>query len=428
MRTITLVPRHVLSDTNLFSGNVVSDALCFGDIDHDGDTELVIGTIHGHLIVLKYGQVVWSTMGLGTISAIEFGEVGRKFNHSEETSTVNKEPSRAVYVASAEGKLHIITFEPSGSSNNSSNKLNGKIETVQIPVNISRLLIGDVDGDGEPEVILARTDRFLHSFGIINQHGKTILNEKKRWALEEQIGSLALLKDHDGRPVLAVAQAGGSAVLISDGVKKDIITVPKKFVVEESILLGDESNNNTREKDFQSAILTEIASTSSASATLALTTVKGTVTVCDVTNPSEARTLCLRLPRNHLFAVAFTEEGDDGDQVSNIVACTWAGSTYFIDQKDFSIVKFDFHDQVSAFLVGKYAIAPGRNVTCLVYVTLNDEVYIYSDVPKRIQSRNLVQHIGEIDPTILERIAKKRNVDLTDPVAVQKMLSDYVGR
>jgi hypothetical protein len=38
--------------------------------------------------------------------------------------------------------------------------------TVKVPVNVNKIIIADIDGDGKKEVVLARTDRILHSFEL----------------------------------------------------------------------------------------------------------------------------------------------------------------------------------------------------------------------------------------------------------------------
>jgi hypothetical protein len=38
--------------------------------------------------------------------------------------------------------------------------------TVKVPVNVNKIIIADIDGDGMNEVVLARTDRILHSFEL----------------------------------------------------------------------------------------------------------------------------------------------------------------------------------------------------------------------------------------------------------------------
>jgi hypothetical protein len=38
--------------------------------------------------------------------------------------------------------------------------------TVKVPVNVNKIIIADIDGDGKNEVVLARTDRILHSFEL----------------------------------------------------------------------------------------------------------------------------------------------------------------------------------------------------------------------------------------------------------------------
>lgn len=42
--------------------------------------------------------------------------------------------------------------------------------TVKVPVNVNKIIIADIDGDGRNEVVLARTDRILHSFELKKTH------------------------------------------------------------------------------------------------------------------------------------------------------------------------------------------------------------------------------------------------------------------
>ncbi|GBC09005.1 hypothetical protein RclHR1_08540004 [Rhizophagus clarus] len=58
------------------------------------------------------------------------------------------------------------------------------------------------------------------------------------------------------------------------------------------------------------------------------------------------------------------------------VVCAWNGCTYVIDH-DFNVVKFEFEGRVCAFAAGQYAITPGHNVNCFLYVDFEDQITVY---------------------------------------------------
>ncbi|CAG8448765.1 11915_t:CDS:2, partial [Dentiscutata heterogama] len=61
------------------------------------------------------------------------------------------------------------------------------------------------------------------------------------------------------------------------------------------------------------------------------------------------------------------------------VACTWNGNTYIIDL-DFNVVKFEFEGRVCAFAAGKYAVTPGYNIPCFIYVDFEDHITVYHNL------------------------------------------------
>lgn len=62
-----------------------------------------------------------------------------------------------------------------------------------------------------------------------------------------------------------------------------------------------------------------------------------------------------------------------GDGADEIVACSWDGQTYILDQEQNS-VRFQFEEPVRAFCTGKYSVTPGNATSCLVYNTFNSKV------------------------------------------------------
>jgi len=148
-----------------FSGNMNSSALAVGDVDNDGDNEFVVGNIHGTLGIFKYisSKEPWKVVHhLGTITCLAIGDVR---NHGK----------NSIVCINAEGKAHIFDL----SSNIADDVDNSQPDTtteilssvsISVPVNICRILIADIDADGKQELILGRTDRYLHSYSIISEY------------------------------------------------------------------------------------------------------------------------------------------------------------------------------------------------------------------------------------------------------------------
>ncbi|KAI8142924.1 hypothetical protein BJV82DRAFT_612760 [Fennellomyces sp. T-0311] len=196
MRTISLVNRLKWS----FSGNMNPHALVLGDVDNDGENEFVIGNLSGDLAVFKgecaHGLPTFVCHGLGTITCIAIGDVRNWGRNS-------------VVCINAEGQAHIFDIPrlavdhpvmsvddylkhgrrasdtsslqafrrmmghsaDEGPHRNTSDKppihdLQRPNLTLNVPVNVNRILIADVDGDSLNELVLARTDRILHAFQL----------------------------------------------------------------------------------------------------------------------------------------------------------------------------------------------------------------------------------------------------------------------
>ncbi|KAJ3356594.1 hypothetical protein GGF32_001440 [Allomyces javanicus] len=173
-----------------FEGNINANALVIGDVDNDDEHELVIANIHGRLAVfkyltgngtmprrgdfweesdddldddlaaidddkffLRYDHVIvgepWLVMdGLGSVTSLVVGDLG--------TTGVN-----SIVTVSAEGTLSVIDVVTT--QQKSSLVLRFQIPA---PLNVCRMLIADLDGDGRNELVLARTDRQVSVFAV----------------------------------------------------------------------------------------------------------------------------------------------------------------------------------------------------------------------------------------------------------------------
>ncbi|XP_024080582.1 KICSTOR complex protein ITFG2 isoform X2 [Cimex lectularius] len=112
-----------------FVGKVLQDAICIGDIDNDGESELLVGNTNGDLSIFK-GEKLWQKIsGLGMIASVAVGDVTNC-------------GSNAVVTVSVEGWCHIylcLNYTKSGSGE----KLQ-RLHKQCIPANTKILVYYDV--------------------------------------------------------------------------------------------------------------------------------------------------------------------------------------------------------------------------------------------------------------------------------------------
>lgn len=76
------------------------------------------------------------------------------------------------------------------------------------------LLLGDIDADGMIELIVGLTDRVIRSYRWSQSAAAGRLVPLHKWECANQIGSIILVKDINGRPCLLVSQPGLTALCI----------------------------------------------------------------------------------------------------------------------------------------------------------------------------------------------------------------------
>jgi hypothetical protein len=85
-----------------------------------------------------------------------------------------------------------------------------------------------------------------------------------------------------------------------------------------------------------------------------------------------------------LFAVQAADV--DGDGTDEVVVCAWDGLTTVYDLAG-NPVRFQFDGRVQGFLAGSFSPAQGKPAClCMVYVTLGEGIYVYTNVRERLRS------------------------------------------
>ncbi|KAG7170605.1 KICSTOR complex protein ITFG2-like [Homarus americanus] len=201
MRVVSFVNHLELE----FEGNINKNAICLGDVDNDGQNELIVGNENGVLAVFKgeSSRPVRVGTDLGMVTAIAVGDV---FNTG----------LNVLVVVTGCGYCYIYDFEDDHLGESTEKKVLQPVHAQRIPSNVKVMLIGDVNGDGFSEMVVALTDRVVRTYRWVNSgdvvggkpYGKLIgLN---KWELGDQIGSITFNKCKDGSPSLLVAQPGGT--------------------------------------------------------------------------------------------------------------------------------------------------------------------------------------------------------------------------
>jgi hypothetical protein len=58
-----------------FSGSIFKNAITLGDVDNDGEMELIVGNMSGDLIIYKHDKVWQKINNLGMITAVGVGDI-----------------------------------------------------------------------------------------------------------------------------------------------------------------------------------------------------------------------------------------------------------------------------------------------------------------------------------------------------------------
>lgn len=360
MRAVCFVKRFEFD----LNGAVFPNALSLDDVDNDGNNELVVGNMSGELSIFKSDRMWQKFTGLGMITALGIGDI---FNIG----------SNALVVVGGDGWCHIL-FKPK--QDDTVDQKKAKLESVhvqRIPANTKVVLLGDIDGDGCTEMVMGLTDRVVRSYRWVadsDEPGRGKLIGLHKWECANQIGTVTLNRSLDGTTSLLVAQPGGTLMKIRCHTSEEEDTVNSEVLAATSVEYHTLSRmlNPNVSTEIQGGIKMGDAD-SSLSPLYAIATLDGTLMLVQDEN------IVWSIQVDHqLFAL--TKLDMTGDGRDEIVACSWDGQTYILDQEK-CIVCFQLEESVMSFCSGYYTLQPGQPpVPCLVYTTFTNKIYVYYDV------------------------------------------------
>lgn len=286
--------------------------------------------------------------------------------------------------------------------------------TEHLPVNVKVLLIRDVDGDGKNELIVGKTDRIVIAYRWVGASNQL----KRLWSsqLPGQIGSMALVNTEHGLAI-AVSQPGATFMLV-DGKTGEATHAPiaTSWASGSSVqgaateIIGPITEHKAPSRATSACDLTSMSSAAAPAGTqkdggIAASlpsSLEPTEDAQPLPQPSHTPELFASCTSAGLLTLGTTsavkwELQIDGQlfalcklQCTNrdaeeVVACAWDGLTCIVDMQG-NVVRFDLGQEVCGFIAGMYAVEPGENVPCLIYVTLTEseinpsKILVYHDV------------------------------------------------
>eukprot|EP00112_Aurelia_sp_Birch-Aquarium-sp1_P010877 Seg2301.9 transcript_id=Seg2301.9/GoldUCD/mRNA.D3Y31 product="KICSTOR complex protein ITFG2" protein_id=Seg2301.9/GoldUCD/D3Y31 len=201
-RSVSLVDKLELE----FQGTIYRNAIAFGDVDQDGGNELVVCSTNGQLFVYKgKASKPWRMCTeLGCVTAVVIDDV--KNNGSDFVLCLNTEGhcfmfdqmTKRIHDESKAGKTEKEKMQPTKGAKSSpahSHDIAVKYSSKQnLPANPKMALVADIDGDGQNELIICYTDRYVRVFRFKNTQ---IVPERKLTKTEDTQDSNASAKRNE---------------------------------------------------------------------------------------------------------------------------------------------------------------------------------------------------------------------------------------
>ena len=114
MRAVCFVKRYEFE----LSGTIFPNALVLNDVDNDGNSELVVGSMSGDLVIYKNDRLWQKLTGLGMLTALGIGDI---FNCG----------NNALVAVGGDGWCHIL-YRPKANADDTADQKKGKLESVHV--------------------------------------------------------------------------------------------------------------------------------------------------------------------------------------------------------------------------------------------------------------------------------------------------------
>ncbi|XP_072162053.1 KICSTOR complex protein ITFG2-like isoform X3 [Bemisia tabaci] len=343
-----------------FSGVVYRNAVILGDVNNDGNDELVIGNMEGTLCIYKGQEPIQTIKNLGLITAIGIGDI---MNCG----------SNALVVVSGDGWCHIflcLNCNLNVCDEGSLSKLEC-VHSQRVPPNTKALILGDVDNDGNVELVVGLTDRVVRSYRWVQNAASGKLVCLNKWECANQIGSITLNYNAEGLPCLLISQPGGTFMRIRSktmvdpsGSEEEITTME----VDYHPLYSSQMRNPGISSEIVGSLKTNLPTDKKKGGTrYAVATLDGSLMLVQ----DEKVVWSLQVD-HQLFALSKLDVTGDGQD--EIIASSWDGQTYILDQHK-KTVCFHIEESISGFCAGLYSLGPTETLApCFIYTTFTNKV------------------------------------------------------
>ncbi|GAU96240.1 hypothetical protein RvY_07711 [Ramazzottius varieornatus] len=373
------------------SVTILPNACSFADVDNDGVSEFVAGSISGELFIFKsISAKYWkkSTEQLGMITAVGAGDIMRK-------------KKNIMYAVTGEGNLYTFALsashalpkdfelESTGKLKDHSSARNRNIDYLThqtIPPNIVMSVLADIDGDGFPEILFGMTDRVVRSFKWVelsNGPGGITgaFTTMNKWEFSGQIGNLSSTT-FNGAAEIFVSQPGGCCCRLKTALSS---AQPNAEIAFEPPVYHSSSVTRTRNNSMQTHVLAGISFTDQEPAFVtteavpvkyekdiyAMCNFDGSLIVCH-----EDTVLWEFQTSENLITIQPLPFRDE------FVLAAGSGAVYVVNRNK-KMVKLLLAEPMSGFAVGSYGSVtrPTENINTCAFATISGpKVLIYHDL------------------------------------------------